>query len=470
MFALLFLSTIARAALVPALPWSADGCAAGYDLCGNLEFCSVGTTTFGFRLPGQTACDAPGPIIRLTRGTRYQITLQNAATSAGETSGTTNLHTHGLHVSGDGNGDDVTRMVKPGMCLSYNWTLPADHIGGTTWYHSHHHGRTEAHVSGGAFGPLIVDDDPAALGMPSDDVAAWATSAAAERLLFVYTSSGVWKSAGYNGAAGAVSTTIPVTVGEWIRLRVLVADPAGTGGTLQIVASNGGCEAHSVAHDGVWRTAVPKTASALSYSLTGASRMDLAVWCGIAGTYSVTMAGTAVTSIVATTGTPSAATPWDPTGAAWTPVRPYYLRDLRSESFDGSLTLQITANSIGGKSWNADVPLSTVAYGSVQEWTLQSTNVHPFHLHLYHMQIVSTTGCGAHEYGEFYDTISTSGSANCVVRFQAISFGGRCVLHCHVLAHEDNGAMGWINVADGPDLGAPADVDEHVCPAVALAW
>ena len=35
-----------------------------------------------------------------------------------------------------------------------------------------------------------------------------------------------------------------------------------------------------------------------------------------------------------------------------------------------------------------------------------STNFHPFHMHLYHMQIATPGGCGAHEEGEFYDTIS----------------------------------------------------------------
>ena len=31
----------------------------------------------------------------------------------------TNLHTHGLHVSGVGSVDDVTRNAKPGECLVY---------------------------------------------------------------------------------------------------------------------------------------------------------------------------------------------------------------------------------------------------------------------------------------------------------------------------------------------------------------
>ena len=43
----------------------------------------------------------------------YKLTLVNTAHI------NTNLHTHGLHVSGVGTVDDVTRVVEPGMCLTY---------------------------------------------------------------------------------------------------------------------------------------------------------------------------------------------------------------------------------------------------------------------------------------------------------------------------------------------------------------
>jgi hypothetical protein len=60
------------------------------------------------------------------------------------------------------------------------------------------------------------------------------------------------------------------------------------------------------------------------------------------------------------------------------------------------------------------------------------------------MLVVDSSGCGDYEYGEFYDTISASGS--CRVRFKTADFGQRMVLHCHVLSHEDNGAMVWMDV------------------------
>ena len=47
----------------------------------------------------------------------YSLTLYNNAHVD------TNLHTHGLHVSGVGTVDDVTRVAKPGECLVYNVSL-----------------------------------------------------------------------------------------------------------------------------------------------------------------------------------------------------------------------------------------------------------------------------------------------------------------------------------------------------------
>ena len=62
-------------------------------------------------------------------------------------------------------------------------------------------------------------------------------------------------------------------------------------------------------------------------------------------------------------------------------------------------------------------------------------------------------GCGAiYKVGEFYDTINPSAQP-CTVRFLVSDISGRVVMHCHILKHEDNGAMLWLNTLDGPSLG-----------------
>jgi FtsP/CotA-like multicopper oxidase with cupredoxin domain len=68
----------------------------------------------------------------------------------------TNLHTHGLHVSPAGNGDNVLLNIVPHTDFPYEINLPSDHPAGTFWYHSHRHGATATQVASGATGVLIV--------------------------------------------------------------------------------------------------------------------------------------------------------------------------------------------------------------------------------------------------------------------------------------------------------------------------
>lgn len=96
-----------------------------------------------------------------------------------------------------------------------------------------------------------------------------------------------------------------------------------------------------------------------------------------------------------------------------------------------------------------------------------SSKAHPFHLHMYHMLIVSKGGCGMHKEGEFYDTIATP--EDCQVRFFTEDFGQQLIMHCHALEHEDNGMMVWMNVFGEGMPMSNENGDSHVCP-VAIPW
>jgi hypothetical protein len=113
-----------------------------------------------------------------------------------------------------------------------------------------------------------------------------------------------------------------------------------------------------------------------------------------------------------------------------------------------------------GRSFNPNTPTNTATVGTVQQWKITSGNEeHPFHLHVYHVQPYSrcpgVASTGSFEGGEWYDVID----GECLVRFDlrpefTTVFQGRTIMHCHILEHEDQGAMGWMNVADGGE-GAP---------------
>ena len=71
----------------------------------------------------------------------------------------TNLHTHGLHVSPEGNSDNPFIEVKDGETFTYKYQIPENHKEGTFWYHPHHHGMAAPQVFAGLYGAIIIEND-----------------------------------------------------------------------------------------------------------------------------------------------------------------------------------------------------------------------------------------------------------------------------------------------------------------------
>ncbi len=69
----------------------------------------------------------------------------------------TNLHTHGLHTSPEGQSDNVFLEVGPDEEQLYRVAIPKNHPSGTFWYHAHLHGSTAMQLSSGMAGALIVE-------------------------------------------------------------------------------------------------------------------------------------------------------------------------------------------------------------------------------------------------------------------------------------------------------------------------
>jgi hypothetical protein len=120
-----------------------------------------------------------------------------------------------------------------------------------------------------------------------------------------------------------------------------------------------------------------------------------------------------------------------------------------------SETIRMGARSVLGRKFDAAVPNLVKDANGIQEWSIKGATNHPFHLHIYHVQVQDD--CGPYEAGEYYDVIA----GNCDVRFEmgaAEAFEGRTILHCHILEHEDQGAMGWMDVIGGrPPPEFPGD-------------
>jgi FtsP/CotA-like multicopper oxidase with cupredoxin domain/peroxiredoxin len=165
--------------------------------------------------------ESVGPTIRVRRGTTFHIRLKNelpdpkgAKGAKGAPAGaeqphdlcTTNLHTHGLHVSPVGSADNIFLDVGPQQEFTFEYTVPADHPAGTFWYHPHHHGSVAYQLSNGLAGALIVEGGPHD-GIPDlDDVPEIA--AARERILLFQLYNYRVDPAGKDGVARIDARTI----------------------------------------------------------------------------------------------------------------------------------------------------------------------------------------------------------------------------------------------------------------------
>lgn len=421
-------------------------------------------TTRAYRQAGGSF-SVPGPTIHMTPGETYVLTFENLLAyeepspvhNELKDPNITNVHTHGLHVSPETPSDDITRLINGGYCGDYVYEMAADHMGGTHWYHAHHHGSTYLQVSAGAFGLLVVDD-------AQDGIPAGVAAMSERQLVVAFLDPNVAGTGGDTLISGTLSPTWTVNgrvagnlcapANEWQHWRVLLADRDAKTKTLSVGA---GCEVALLARDGVWRTVAPLVLASNSIDLTGASRADLAVRCSADSTLSV--GNTTVASIFAdATLTPDLTVgPWSNgvTGGTWSALRPAYLRDLRGETQVETRSVNMGARTISGSKWDPDVPNFTIPAGSVQELDIKGATQHPYHQHVYHLQM--NGDCGAFEDGEYYDTIAGSCTARFDLSGASSVYDGRTVMHCHILEHEDQGAMGWMDVIGG--LAPPAFPD-----------
>ena len=412
------------------------------------------------------ALSVPGPTMVMQPGRKYVLRFKNLLPyeplstdhNVFKDPNVTNLHTHGLHISGDSPSDDVTRILEGGFAGDYVYDIPADHMGGTFWYHAHHHGSTFLQVSSGALGLIIIDDQ-------FDGIPANVAAMQEQALSISYLDPSVAGTGGDTLVSGTLSPgwnvngkvggNICMPANTWQHWRVLIADADAKSKTISVGSQ---CEMALMSRDGVWRTVVPKDLTDNSLTMSGASRAGLAVRCS--GDSTLSIGNTVVASIYADSSLPTDAShPYAADGVSqWDSFRPGYLRDLRNEPVTNFERVSMGARSINGDKFDVDVPTFTTIADGVQEWNVKGATNHPFHLHVYHFQ--AQQDCGDYEAGEYYDTMANA----CNVRFDlspqtSTVYEGKTIFHCHILDHEDQGAMGWMDVIGGtPAPSYPTDV------------
>eukprot|EP00903_Cladosiphon_okamuranus_P014013 g13031.t1 len=423
------------------------------------------TTTRGFN--GQI----PGPTIRMEACKTYELTYTNnleGPNPGGEWNhmkdpNTTNIHTHGLHISGESPADDVLFVeINPGESHTYVYTLPCDHAGGTFWYHPHHHGSTSLQMGGGAMGALIVEDRVDVHGIPDQiadmpefvmtiqemnpDLTALDRDASGDELHMTTATQTHYL------VNGQVMPTIPVVTGTWVRLRMAFAGH-GDNHAISLLAPEGTCEMAVLAKDGVYLGEVPRIEPKLFF--TPASRVDVAVRCIVAGDFELRIESERsieTTMPLAGIYVEGGSNSIEDDLETWMPCRPYYLQDLVDEPFEQDDTLGLLVrDTIGGEYYSGpNNYVVNMTVGEIQEWNLQGSEGHPFHMHVNHVQFKNVDGPslvpGWNQVGDWVDTVSTSLA---VVRFRTERYGGHVAMHCHVNSHSDTGIMAVADIAGG---------------------
>jgi FtsP/CotA-like multicopper oxidase with cupredoxin domain len=401
----------------------------------------------------------PGPTLHLQPGDRLQVRLINRLSDP------TNLHVHGLHVSPEGHGDNVLIAVQPGASWDYDYQLPSDHPSGVYWYHPHHHGMVAEQVFGGLYGAIIVGDPP-----HTDS----GVAATRERVLVISDTSldgagrvrPTSQMARMQGREGDLlllnGQTQPVLTGrpgERERWRIVNACAARylrlrvDGQQLDLLGIDSG---RFVTPQRVEQFVLaPGNRADLLVTLSqGSSELRLLGYDRGSVGRGGSISGTGAIGLLATLRVTGSAGP----ALARIPAQTT-LRDLRLAPLDGRRTVNLAMGmgggigrggmgfTIDGQTFDASRVDQQVRAGAVEEWEIRNTSPmdHPFHLHVWPMQLTESGGVPVDVVSR-QDVFNVPARSSVKVRIAFETFTGRTVYHCHILDHEDLGMMGVIDV------------------------
>lgn len=409
---------------------------------GEHEVAVAGTTARMLAYNGTV----PGPTLHLRPGDLLRVRLRNDLAEP------TNLHTHGLVVSAADNGDNPFLHIGPGETFDYEIALPEDHPPGVCWYHPHHHGRVADQLFAGLYGAIVVDDEdwsaaPPLIAVVSDVTlsgGAVATVAGIERMrgrtgdmLLVNGLS----APALRGRAGSDQRILFVNAcaSRYLDLRL---DPFD--------ARLRGIDSGRRPEQAITRLLLAPGNRADVVITVPAEPTDLVTAAHDRGGAGMGMMGGAVTSPEAVV---LAVVPDDAADAGRVAAAaPGIPRDLREVTVDGTRTLTLSMGMgggagmrflIDGREFAPGRVDQLIRLGTVEEWTIvnDSGMAHPFHLHIWPMQLVRVNRRDVAEI-DVRDVVDVPAGEAVTVRIAFDRFPGRTVYHCHILDHEDLGMMG----------------------------
>ncbi|MBE9376174.1 multicopper oxidase family protein [Saccharopolyspora sp. HNM0983] len=395
---------------------------------------------------------SPGPTLRVRPGDDLAVRLINGLAEP------TNLHTHGLRVSPQGNGDNPFLRIEPGTSFDYLFRIPRDHPTGTFWYHPHRHGLVADQVFGGLGGALLVDDGP---DLPVEQ----------DRVLLVtdttMTVDGVVarpdrmeRMQGREGELvlvnGQHQPTLGAAPGTAQRWRVI------NGCASRVLALRlAGHELDLVARDGAF---LPAPESQQRVVLPPGSRADVLVrpttpgrfpllsepvdrgGMGMGGMGGGVRSERVLLATLMAGGPEAKPAPLPPALPA---EQPRATTDGKRREVAFTMGMGTAGMSLGidGRAFDPDRTDQLVRFGTVEEWTVVNTTpmTHPFHLHVWPFVVLATSD-NAPLSGTPQDVVLVPPQGWVRLRIPFTAYPGRSVFHCHILDHEDAGMMATIQV------------------------
>ncbi|KAG5188323.1 hypothetical protein JKP88DRAFT_304920 [Tribonema minus] len=467
----------------------------------------------------------PGPLIRMKPCGVYHLTIKNgledwAVSDQNSAAGaplntlhdpsTTNVHLHGLHISGEAPGDDTFTVVEAGGENEFIYTIPCDHSGGTNC--------SALQTNGGAAGMLVIEpgereiaDMPVAYrSLPEQYLVIQDFSVKDLTTYSLVSGDAVFDTdipdtfAAANGCAQrSGGAQITVAAGQWTRLRMLHAgsaqnavitiEPAAAAATAAGAAGAAAaavprCDMVLLQKDGAWLGSVPRTVrgaapgGAPALFFTPSSRNDVAIRCADAGVeheIRYTQVNNSLrpdAEVIGTVTVTPDARPPAPDLPEWGPCRPAYLKDLTvltPEQLGAAYPLELRQTINGAQFEGPDVIMHELTLGVPEQWLVTGTDQHPLHVHIGGVSAENQWD-DAPDWlvvGDWMDSLSARGRVPILVHPER--FSGPMVIHCHITSHADQGMMAVFTIKGrGADALTPPQLamsaPAHSCMPVAI--
>eukprot|EP00613_Pedinella_sp_CCMP2098_P039795 CAMPEP_0171790444 /NCGR_PEP_ID=MMETSP0991-20121206/65729_1 /TAXON_ID=483369 /ORGANISM="non described non described, Strain CCMP2098" /LENGTH=522 /DNA_ID=CAMNT_0012400047 /DNA_START=485 /DNA_END=2053 /DNA_ORIENTATION=+ len=347
-------------------------------------------------------------------------------------------------------------------------------MGGTFFYHPHHHGSTALQLGGGALGMLIVEDGPG-------EVPPFIAAMSERHMVISHLDIGLLESIQerFNDdlfqrrdrdvdeimlVNGLEAPVVTMAAGEWERWRIVFSSVKSF---YTFKFDHPSCTMQLIAKDGVYLSKAPREVKELP--LYGGARCDVLIRCessavgvkvnliGIPqSSKSLDLFNGTVLSINVTMDEDEFEYESLP---AFEVHHPCYLASTMGvslENVDASIEVVLKAGEINGVRFQGEGNyLQTVPVGALVELNVIGIDSHPFHAHINHFQVVEMSDYSEYiQPGDWHDTLFFAAATlkpGARVRFFTDTFTGPMLLHCHNLVHGDLGMMAQflINGSEG---------------------